>query len=156
MAPAGAQAGRPADLRHPDPHRFAVESAPSTSPQSAGADRTMSNSRFLACLISWLLLASPASARYYVDGQALGKLMAEYEKVQQGAKDADPELAGQYLGYIRGVTDVYDYKVCVPNGTADEALAAVVTKYLKAHRNKWYRPALTLVYASIQEAYPCP
>ncbi len=111
---------------------------------------------FSFALLSCLLLAGTAAARYYVDGQDLGKLMAEYEKMRRGAKDANPEQAGRYLGYIQGVTDVYDYKVCVPNGTADEALADVVTEYLKAHRNKWYRPALTLVYASIQDAYPCP
>jgi hypothetical protein len=102
------------------------------------------------------LASNPLGARFYVDGQVLGDLMVEYEKFRDGAKDASPELAGRYIGYIQGVTDVYDYKVCVPNGTDSKALADVVTRYLKAHRNKWYRPALTLVYASIEEAYPCP
>lgn len=113
---------------------------------------------FLALVAGALigLAAQPATARYYIDGQALGELMAEYEKFRNGDKNADPELAGKYVGYIQGVTDVYDYKVCVPNGTDAAELAEVVTDYLKSHRNKWYRPALTLVYASIHKAYPCP
>ncbi len=110
----------------------------------------------LLCSLPLYLAPHGAAARYYVDGKDLGQLMAEYEKVQRGDKDARPELAGKYLGYIQGVTDVYDYKVCIPNGTSDEVLAEVVTKYLKAHRKKWYRPALNLVYTSLQEAYPCP
>ncbi len=115
--------------------------------------------RILSTLVVALVFgsgAAPAGARYYVDGTVLGGLMAEYEKFRDGDKSADAELAGKYIGYIQGVTDVYDYKVCVPNGTKAADLADTVTRYLKAHRNKWYRPALTLVYASIQEAYPCP
>ena len=55
------------------------------------------------------------------------------------------------FGYVSGVGDAMGY---VPAGLMAGQLAAVVSKYLTNHPEKWSEPAVDLVIKALQEAFP--
>jgi hypothetical protein len=58
-------------------------------------------------------------------------------------------------GYITGVTDAIEARICVPNGVKVSQLAAVVTLWLRNHPEKLHLPAQDLIEDAFKEKFPC-
>ena len=65
-------------------------------------------------------------------------------------------LGGLYEGYVLGVRDGMQVFVSYnfPRGITNGQFVAVVSKYLKAHPERWNEDAALLVINALQEAFP--
>ena len=113
-------------------------------------------------LVSLCVAMSAHEAQaYFFDGNNLVEWMRAYDKmVGTSCSSADPECiddvrnACTFLGYVMGVHDSSWYDYSVPEGVTVNQLAAVVSKYLKEHPERWSSSAYYLVKDALQRAFP--
>jgi len=111
--------------------------------------------RNLIVATAFLITSYPAVANFY-DGNKLHDFMRDYELLEAKSPDADMKNAFFYAGYVAGISDAYNDLICKPENTQLGQLWGVVAKYLKAHPERWNRPASELILVALQDAYPCP
>jgi hypothetical protein len=104
------------------------------------------------CILIILIFAqarSVAAVVSFVSGNRLVELMREHDR-------DDPQAieAGEYGVYILGVCDATRLLYNIPEKATIGQIAAIVSKYLKDHPEKWGEPASDLVIKALQEAFP--
>ncbi len=101
-----------------------------------------------------------ARAGFY-DGNKLMVDYKEFEKAESPTGYKDKSISwmqdGIFIGYVLGVFDSNDSKICTPDGNISiKAVCTIAGNYLKVHPESWGQPANKIVLRSLKEAYPCP
>lgn len=90
------------------------------------------------------------------DGNDLAKEMVEYEKSENNMNLVSAFLAGQYGGYIDGVTDSSAGIIwCNPSNVTYGQTYKIVSKYLNNNPEKLHLSAESLINNALKEALPC-
>ena len=106
-------------------------------------------------MVAGALLASPAQAAGFIDGNRLMKWAMENKKSDSGL-DANYHSVGLFQGYIQGVSDSLNgNRFCLPRGVNVGQLGDVVIRYLEAHPEWRYYSGNALVIDALEEAFPC-
>lgn len=110
---------------------------------------------FMACIVlTTLVFVQSVQAGYFYDGNDLVKAMREYEKAESKERDTDFSTAWLYRGYVIGVHDATSFMYGSRVNVGELQICAIVTKYLKAHPEKWNEPACDLIISALREAFP--
>jgi len=88
------------------------------------------------------------------EGNKLVFFMKGYEQSENEANVKNYASALAYNVFIRGVFDATHHMYYNINNVEPQQLCAVVTKYLKAHPERWNEPAVKLVIDALKEAFP--
>jgi hypothetical protein len=106
-----------------------------------------------------ILLFSSSSFAQWLDGNQLMERLREWEAVtERSTADADLFFGtGMYIGYVLAVWDAEASRdrVCSSGNLGANQIGAVVSKFLKAHPERWSESALTLVGEALVTAFPC-
>lgn len=109
----------------------------------------------VSSLISIFALQALECDAAFVTGNQLVQFMREFDKYQNGNKDADNFEIGRFTGYVIGVVDSNNESAfLIPTDTSIGQIGAIVSKYLKDHPEKWNEPASILVITALKEAFP--
>jgi hypothetical protein len=107
--------------------------------------------------------AHAEKAEVFIDGNTLVEWMRGYDTnlktkgrcLANDAKCLESMVdAHNFFGYVLGVHDATNWKYSTPDGVMDNQLCAVVSKYLKAHPERWSYSAYSLVIDALKEAFP--
>jgi hypothetical protein len=102
-----------------------------------------------------LMMFAECSYAVSKDGNGLAKEMVEYEKSDNNNL-LGAFLAGQYGGYIDGVTDSSAGIIwCNPGNVTNGQTYKIVSKYLHNNPEKLHLRAESLVNNALKEALPC-
>lgn len=93
-------------------------------------------------------------------GWSEGNKFVEYSKEMK--KDSNDKTmkwyrVGHAEGYIAGIRDMLidlEY-ICVPTGVNGSQIDAIVLKYINDNPTKWNKPASSLVWTPLIDAFPC-
>lgn len=118
----------------------------------------MKRKRWLLVLCAFALVATtPIQASAYMTGNRLVECMRANERIEAGKSisTADIVHSSLYLGYIQGASEVtQDIAWSPPPESQLRQAIAIVTKYLKAHPERWNEPGYVLVIDALIEAFP--
>ena len=118
----------------------------------------MKTSLLFSVLFVLLILAiTPAQSlagSYSYLGTDLAAVMPEWDKMYAHAIRVDLAKALVFAAYIMGVCDATESQYSIPTGVKQGQIAAVVSKYLKNHRDQWNDPAASLVMKALGETFP--
>lgn len=102
-----------------------------------------------------LCTAMNAQAGFF-DGNDLVKDMREWEKYERKDPSVSNLIAGNFMGYVAGVADVYDeISVCPPENSTVRQLSAIVAQFLNANPTRLAEPADVLVADALKVSFPC-
>ena len=80
----------------------------------------------------------------------------EQSELRQEVPPRDLILVGYSTGLIRGVFMMAALRgLCIPGNASTSQAVAVVSKWMKAHPEKWAEQDVTLVYEALIDAFPC-
>lgn len=98
-----------------------------------------------------------ASAEFFKNGSDLSKEALAFDRVAEGrASSADFQQSAAFNGYIAGAVDVlHRINICPPSGTTLDQIASIVSKYLKAHPERWGNPGEAIILNSLRPVFPC-
>ena len=103
-----------------------------------------------------LLCAAMNTLAGFFDGNDLVKDMREWEKFERKDASASNLVAGNFMGYVAGVADVYDeISICPPESSTVRQLSTIVARFLNANPARWAEPADVLVADSLKKSFPC-
>ena len=103
-----------------------------------------------------LLCAAMNTQAGFFDGNDLVKDMREWEKYERKDSSVSNLVAGNFMGYVAGVADVYDeISVCPPENSTVRQLSAIVARFLNANQARWVEPADVLVADALKTSFPC-
>lgn len=105
--------------------------------------------------VGLLCTAMNALAGFF-DGNELVKDMREWEKFERKDPSVSNLVAGNFMGYVAGVADVYDeISVCPPETSTVRQLSTTVARFLNANPARWAEPADVLVADALKKSFPC-
>lgn len=109
-------------------------------------------------LTGWFGVIGQAQAVFY-DGN---KLMEDYKEYKKASTSSENQSIvwvsdGLFMGYVQGVSDALDSKICWPAGEEVKlkAVCAIVGNYLEAHPEEWGKSGDVIVLKALKKAYPC-
>jgi hypothetical protein len=103
-----------------------------------------------------LLCAAMNAQAGFFDGNDLVKDMHEWEKYERKDPLVSSLVAGNFMGYVAGVADVYDeISICPPENSTVRQLSTVVAQFLNANPTRWAEPADVLVADALKKSFPC-
>jgi hypothetical protein len=110
-----------------------------------------------ALIIGGFGIVGQAQSGFY-DGNTL---IEWYKEVEKSAEDKSQKiyLQGMFAGYVVGVSDALESKICwppEPEKVKVKAVSAIVGNYLKAHPEIWGQSGDVIILKALKEAYPCP
>jgi hypothetical protein len=92
----------------------------------------------------------------FFDGNDLVKDMREWEKFERKDPSVSSLVAGNFMGYVAGVADVYDeISICPPETSTVRQLSTTVARFLNANPARWAEPADVLVADALKKSFPC-
>lgn len=111
---------------------------------------------FRKLVAAGLLCAAMNTLAGFFDGNDLVKDMREWEKFERKDASVSNLVAGNFMGYVAGVADVYDeISVCPPENSSVRQLSTIVAQFLNANPARWAEPADVLVADALKKSFPC-
>ena len=110
---------------------------------------------FLVAVASWLLLGTAQAG--FISGNVLARMMNAYDTedfVVNKQTAAAYNDSVSFVAYVIGVFDATEYLYSGIAGMRSNQAAAIVSKYLKNHPEKWNESGCTLVINALKEAFP--
>jgi hypothetical protein len=99
--------------------------------------------------------AQSLAGSYSYSGNDLAAAMPEWDKMYGNkASRVDLAKAFNFGAYIMGVCDATESQYSIPAAAKQGEIIAVVSKYLKNHRDQWNDPAASLVMKALGETFP--
>jgi hypothetical protein len=89
----------------------------------------------------------------FITGNSLLESMRGHEKFMAGDQ-GDTAKALHFMGYVTAVNDTTNYMYGSMNNVSVNRMCAIVTKYLKAHPEKWNQCASELVIEALKQSFP--
>ncbi len=103
-----------------------------------------------------LLCTALCTRAGFFDGNDLVKDMREWEKYEGKDLSVSNLVAGNFMGYVAGVADVYDeISVCPPENSTVRQMSTLVAQFLNANPARWAEPADVLVADALKKSFPC-
>ena len=103
-----------------------------------------------------LLCATMNTLAGFFAGNDLVKDMREWEKYERKDASVSSLVAGNFMGYVAGVADVYDeISICPPENATVRQLSTTVAQFLNANQARWAEPADVLVADALKKSFPC-
>ena len=99
-------------------------------------------------------IVHPADIVQPADGNWLVENMKDYEKWDNGDIIANKINVGTCYGYVLAIAHILYYENILDHYIDSRQDLAVVTKYLKAHHERWSEYAYILVIDALKESFP--
>lgn len=111
---------------------------------------------FRKLVVAGLLCAAMGARAGFFSGNELVRDMREWEKHERKDLSASSLVAGNFMGYVAGVADVYDeLSVCLPESATVRQMSTLVARFLDENPARWAEPADVLVADALKKAFPC-
>lgn len=109
-----------------------------------------------ACLsmLSLVTATTPALAEFKTVNDLIPG-MREYMKEEAGFDEVDYGKINYYFGYVIGVFDAQETRLCRSKGVTQGQILSIVNNYINAHPEQWTRPAAVVVFQALKQAFPC-
>jgi len=109
----------------------------------------------LVCIIlAAFFIVNPADIVLSADGIWLVENMKDFEKWDSGDRKVNRINAATYYGYVLAIAHMAYYENILDHYIDSSEDLAVVTKYLKAHPERWREYAYILVFDALKESFP--